>query len=100
MATISLIKSFTSLVLLYENIPSPLSQSLAIPPVPITTLLWVFSPTHFCTGTLYTKLWLGYLCCEKVFLGRKAMANLESTLKSRDITLPTKVHTIKAMVFE
>ena len=33
------------------------------------------------------------------FLGRKAMTNLDSILKSRDITLPTKVHLIKAMVF-
>ena len=33
------------------------------------------------------------------FLGRKAMTNLESTLKGRDITLPTKVHIVKAMVF-
>ena len=32
-------------------------------------------------------------------LGRKAMTNLDSVLKSRDITLPTKVHIIKAMVF-
>ena len=32
-------------------------------------------------------------------LGRKAMANLDSVLKSRDITLPTKIHIIKAMVF-
>ena len=32
-------------------------------------------------------------------LGRKVMANLDSILKSRDITLPTKVHLIKAMVF-
>ena len=34
-----------------------------------------------------------------LFLGRKAMANLDSILKSRDITLPTKVHIVKAMVF-
>ena len=34
-----------------------------------------------------------------LLLGRKAMANLDSTLKSRDITLPTKVHLVKAMVF-
>ena len=34
-----------------------------------------------------------------LFLGRKAMTNLDSILKSRDITLPTKVHLIKAMVF-
>ena len=32
-------------------------------------------------------------------LGRKVMTNLDSLLKSRDITLPTKVHLIKAMVF-
>ena len=32
-------------------------------------------------------------------LGRKAMTNLDSTLKSRDITLPTKVHLVKALVF-
>ena len=34
-----------------------------------------------------------------LLLGRKAMANLDSVLKSRDITLPTKVCTVKAMVF-
>ena len=34
-----------------------------------------------------------------VLLGRKAMSNLDSILKSRDITLPTKVHLVKAMVF-
>ena len=33
-----------------------------------------------------------------LLLGRKAMTNLESTLKSRDVTLPTKVHLVKAMV--
>ena len=34
-----------------------------------------------------------------LLFGRKAMTNLDSILKSRDITLRTKVHTIKAMVF-
>ena len=34
-----------------------------------------------------------------LLLGRKAVANLDSLLKSRDVTLPTKVHLIKAMVF-
>ena len=33
-----------------------------------------------------------------LLLGRKAMTNLDSILKSRDITLPTKVHTVKAKV--
>ena len=34
-----------------------------------------------------------------LLLGRKVMTNLDSKLKSRDITLPTKVHLVKAMVF-
>ena len=34
-----------------------------------------------------------------LLLGRKAMTNLDSLLKRRDITLPTKVHLLKAMVF-
>ena len=35
----------------------------------------------------------------RLLLGRKVMTNLESIFKSRDITLPTKVHLVKAMVF-
>ena len=35
----------------------------------------------------------------RLLLGRKAMTNLDSILKSRDISLPTKVHLVKAMVF-
>ena len=35
-----------------------------------------------------------------LLLGRKVMTNLESIFKSRDITLPTKVHLVKAMVFQ
>ena len=34
-----------------------------------------------------------------LLLGRKVMTNLDTILKSRDITLPTKVHLVKAMVF-
>ena len=34
-----------------------------------------------------------------ILLGRKAVTNLDSILKSKDITLPTKVHLVKAMVF-
>ena len=37
---------------------------------------------------------------KNIFLGRKAMTNLESILKSRAITLPTKVHIVKAMIFQ
>ena len=35
----------------------------------------------------------------RLLLGRKPMTNLDSILKSRDITLPTKVHIVKALVF-
>ena len=35
----------------------------------------------------------------RLLLGRKVMTNLDSILKSRDITSPTKVHLVKAMVF-
>ena len=35
----------------------------------------------------------------RLLLGRKVMTNLDSLLKGRDITLPTKVHLVKAMVF-
>ena len=35
----------------------------------------------------------------RLLLGRKVMINLDSVLKSRDITLPTNVHLVKAMVF-
>ena len=35
----------------------------------------------------------------RILLGRKVMTNLDSILKSRDITLPTKIHLVKAMVF-
>ena len=44
----------------------------------------------------------GYCSCEIkrcLLLGRKAMTNLDSILKNRDITLPTKVHLVKTMVF-
>ena len=35
----------------------------------------------------------------RLLLGRKAMTNLDSIFKSRDITLPTNIHLVKAMVF-
>ena len=38
-------------------------------------------------------------CSHEIHLGRKAMANLDSILKSRDITLPTKVCLVKAFIF-
>ena len=43
----------------------------------------------------------GHICHEirQLFLSRKAMTNLDSVLKSRDITLLTKIHIVKAMAF-
>ena len=57
--------------------------------------LFFVSQLYFCTH---------YLLCfdkyyESILLGRKVMTNLDSILKSRDITLLTKVHLVKAMVF-
>ena len=50
-----------------------------------------------------SKITAGGDCSHKIkrclLLGRKVMANLGSILKNRDITLPTKVHLVKAMVF-
>ena len=47
------------------------------------------------------KLWYPEILKNKrhLLLGSKAMTNLDSVLKSRDITLQTKVHTVKPMVF-
>ena len=50
-----------------------------------------------------SKITVGGNCSHEIerylLLGRKAMINLDSTVKSRDITLPTKVHLVKAMLF-
>ena len=52
---------------------------------------------------LGSKITAGGDCSHEIrrqlLLGRKAMTNLDSLLKSRDITLPIKVHLVKAMVF-
>ena len=52
---------------------------------------------------LGSKITVSSDCCREIkthlLLGRKAMTNLDSVLKSRDITLPTKVRLVKAMVF-
>ena len=42
----------------------------------------------------------GHEIMKHLLLGRKVMTNLDGILKSRDITLPTKVHLVKAMVFQ
>ena len=47
----------------------------------------------------YIVLHIFILRYEIIYLGRKVMTNLDSILKSRDITLPTKIYLVKAMVF-
>ena len=47
----------------------------------------------------HCRWWLNHEIKRHLLLGRKAMTNLDSILKSRDITLLTKVHLVKAMVF-
>ena len=53
--------------------------------------------------SLGSKITGGSDCSHEIkrylLLGRKAMTNLDSILKSKDITLPTKVHIVKAMIF-
>ena len=53
--------------------------------------------------SLCSKITVDSHCSHEIkrhlLLGRKAMTNIDSTLKSGDITLPTKVHLVKAMVF-
>ena len=72
---------------------------------PIT--FWQIEEEELETVTDYiflgSKITAGGDCSQEIkrslLLGRKAMTNLDSVLKSRDITLPTKVHIVKAMVF-
>ena len=60
--------------------------------------------TGFILGEGASKITADGDCSHEIrrclFLGRKAMTNLDSMLKSRDITLPIKVHLAKAMVFQ
>ena len=74
-------------------------------PVPITS--WQINGKTMETVTdfisLGSKIIAGGDCSHEIkrclLLGRKAMTNLDRILKSRSITLPTKVHLVKAMVF-
>ena len=67
--------------------------------------LWHIDGETMKTVTLFlgSKITANSDCSHEIkrclLLGRKSMTNLDSILKSRDITLPTKVHPVKAMVF-
>ena len=56
-------------------------------------------PKEHKSPSLHSTLGLSIVGQRCLLFGRKAMTNLDSILKSRDITLPTKVHIVKAMVF-
>ena len=71
---------------------------------PETSMFWLQVETH--SGPLQflgSKITADGDCSHEIkrclFLGRKALTSLDSVLKSRDITLPTKVHLVKAMGF-
>ena len=60
---------------------------------------WIgFHSCHCFYGSCFEELQM-VTPAMKLLLGRKVMTNLDSILKGRDITLPTKVHLVKAMVF-
>ena len=91
-----------------------LLMQLESPPLRVRNIC-VFSPVIIMAATIYwnglvtdfifldSKITADGDCSHEIkrclFLGRKAMINLESILKSRDINLLTKVHIIKAMIF-
>ena len=61
---------------------------------------WKQCQTFFFLGSKITADGdCSYEIKRQLLLGRKVMTNLDSLFKSRDITLPTKVHLVKAMVF-
>ena len=84
---------------------SLLTETLGKPSGPITS--WQIEGEKVEGGTnflfLGSKITVDGDCCHEIrrqlLLGRKAMTNLDSVLKSRDITLPIKVHIVKATVF-
>ena len=84
---------------------SLLTEPLGKSSVPITS--WQIEGGKVEGGTdflfLGSKIPVDGDCCHEIrrqlLLGRKAMTNLDSVLKNRDITLPIKVNIVKAMVF-
>ena len=73
-------------------------------PLPFLNPAWTSGSSQFtyCWSLDWRILSITLLACEikrRLLLGRKVMTNLDSIFKSRDITLPTKVRLVKAMVF-
>ena len=62
-------------------------------------LIYLFSDFIFLASKIIVDGDCSHKIKRRLLLGRKAMTNLYSVLKNRDITLPTMVHIVKAMVF-
>ena len=88
-----------------SHLPKSLSLNTTMASVPIT--LWQIDGETMETVTSFiclgSKITADGDCSHEIkrclLLGRKAMTNLDSILKSKGITFPTKVHLVKAMVF-
>ena len=59
----------------------------------------MLSPCLFNLHAKSLQMVIAAMKLRRLLIGRKVMTNLDSIFKSRDITLPTKVHLVKAMVF-
>ena len=72
-------------------------------PIPVPSLRWGNSVNSDILYFLGSKITTDGDCSHEIkrhlFLGRKSVTNIDSILKSRDITLPTKVHLVKTMDF-
>ena len=72
-------------------------------PIPVPSLRWGNSVNsdilYFLGSKITTDGDRSHEIKRHLFLGRKSVTNLDSILKSRDITLPTKVHLVKTMDF-
>ena len=79
------------------------TKIMASGPIPSWQIDWEIMAIVTDFILLGSKITAGGDCSHEIkrclLLGRKAITNLDSILKSRDITLPTKVHLVKGMVF-
>ena len=93
----------TSLVLFFNSIIHPLTKIMASGPMTSWQIDGETVETVADFIFLGSKITADGDCSHEIkrhlLLGRKVMTNLDSILKSRDITLPAKVHLVKAMVF-
>ena len=92
------------LLSIYRLVPGALLLARDLPPLhsytcPFTAKRWGNGGFIFLGSKITADGDCSHEIKRHLLLGRKVMTNLNSILKSRDITLPTKVHLVKAMVF-